>query len=210
MKMIRSILISTLIPLGVISTAHAQTSYTLNPLNTLGTRGDGSIQPGDSIGTNPQTGNPIAISAPYVNPNSYGVQPGDVNTNLVFVDTHEGSAGSAAFVTNAAIYILDPNSGQIIGALATNGIVGGSYTHVVAGVADDGVVYVCNQTTASTTTGFKIYRWSSTTNFTDPPVVAFTSTFTPSDRLGQTMDVRDAGTNTQIIVGPSSANGTGT
>src|SRR5262249_26251865 len=142
--------------------------------------------------------------------NMRGIAYDPVSGKLVFVDTHAGSGGSSNIVANAAIYTLNPDSGQIIGTLNTNGIAGGSYTHVVAGVADEGVVYVCNQTTASTTTVFKIYRWSSATNFTDPPIVAFTNTFTPSDRLGQTMDVRGAGTNTQIIVGPSSANGTGT
>jgi hypothetical protein len=213
------------------ATASAQTTYTLNPLTSFGGRGDGSIQPGDSIGTSPVTGHTIQISAPFTAGVAYGVQPGDLNGatngfnmrgiaydpvsgNLIFVDTHAGQGGSATMVPNAAIYVLDPNSGQIIAALNTNGMAGGSYTHVVAGVADDGVVYVCNQTTASTTTGFKIYRWvtanTNDPNFNLPPTVAFTNTLSPSDRLGQTMDVRGAGTNTQIIVGSSSQNGTGT
>src|SRR5277367_4818705 len=117
----------------IVPLASGQTTFTLNPLPSFGTRGDGSIQPGDSIGTNPQNGNNVAISAP----GGYGIQPGDsvaapistngfnmrgltydpVSGNLIFVDTHSGSGGSATLATNAAIYVLDPDSGQIIGAL---------------------------------------------------------------------------------------------
>src|SRR5207244_6735972 len=47
------------------------------------------------------------------------------------------------------------------------------------------------------------------------PVVAYSNVIgaslgTSGERLGETMDVRGAGTNTQIIVGSSSLNGTGT
>src|SRR5205823_7638580 len=87
------------------------------------------------------------------------------------------------------------------------------------GANDEGVVYVCNQTTASQTTGFKLYRWpTANTNlaaFTNAPVLAYSNIIgsafgTSGERLGETMDVRGAGTNTQIILGSSSANGTGT
>ncbi|HZV35859.1 MAG TPA: hypothetical protein VFB72_14885, partial [Verrucomicrobiae bacterium] len=230
MKMFRTFLSVAGLSLAIVAIANAQTTFTLDPLSSFGSRGDGSIQPGDTIGTNPQSGNTINISAPTANGLTYGVQPGDlagatngynmrgiaydpVSGNLVFVDTHEGQGGSATMVPNAAIYILDPNSGQIIGALNTNGIVGGSYTHIVAGVGDDGVVYVCNQVTSSSAAGFKIYSWPTAninaTNFNTPPTVVFSNTLAPSDRLGETMDVRGAGTNTQILVA-SAVGGTGT
>ncbi|HZM02060.1 MAG TPA: hypothetical protein VFC44_03465 [Candidatus Saccharimonadales bacterium] len=222
MRLIKNPFLPSAILLASLTMAQAQTTFTLDPLTSFGIRGDGSIQPGDSIGTNPQSGNNVLISAS----GGYGIQPGDlaggtngfnmrgiaydsISGNLVFVDTHEGSGGSANMVPNAAIYILDPNSGQIVGALNTNGIVGGGYTHVPVGVADDGVVYVCNQTLTSTSPGFKIYRWPSATNYSAPPVVAFTNDLSPSDRLGETMDVRGAGTNTQIAVGSAVNSGGG-
>src|SRR6266550_9081383 len=59
---------------GVGCALQAQTTWTLNPLTAFGTRGDGSIQPGDSIGTSPLTGNNILISAPGVT-NAW--QPGE-------------------------------------------------------------------------------------------------------------------------------------
>src|SRR5258707_10150521 len=131
--------------------APAQTTFTLNPLSSFGSRGDGSVQPGDSIGTSPQSGFDIKISAQGV-----GIQPGDtdvrgtgstngynmrgiaydpISGKVILVDTHAGQAGSPIMSNNAAIYVLDPDSGQIIGTLSTNGMIGGSFTHVVVGVA---------------------------------------------------------------------------
>ena len=192
------------------------------------------------MGTSPLTGLPVLVSAPGVsnawNPgetnydlrttggctngfNMRGLTWDAVSGNLIFVDTHEGSGGSSTNFPWTGIYILDSSSGQIIGALNTNGITAGSYTVVCAGASDDGVIYVCNQTTASQTTGFKIYRWpTANTNdlaFTNAPTVAYSNIIaaalgTSGERLGQTMDVRGSGTNTQIIIGTSSANGTGT
>src|SRR5205809_642928 len=183
---------------GVVGALQAQTTWTLNPLTAFVTRGDGSIQPGDSIGTSPLTGNNILITAPGVTNawqpgetvqdqrptgstngfNMRGLAYDSVSGNLIFVDTHLGSGGSVggagALSPYAAIYILNATSGQIIGALNTNGILGGAYTHVVPGVSDDGVVYVCNQTTASATIGFKIYRWLTA----DTNNVAFTNAAT--------------------------------
>jgi hypothetical protein len=241
--------LSVLLAAATALNLSAQTTFTLNPLVSFGTGASGtntsgSIQPGESLGTSPINGNSVIVSALTVAGvnSSYGVQPGDappstngfnmrglsfdpITGNLIFVDTHGGNGGSlgAIMPTNSAIYILDPNTGQIIGALATNGIVGGGGVGavVVAGVADDGVVYVANQVNLSTSSGFKLYRWPSAnvTNdnyFTNSgfgrisssaPTVAFTNTLSPTDRIGQTMDVRGAGTNTQIIIGTSALTG---
>jgi hypothetical protein len=214
---------------SIATTANAATTFTLNPYTSFGGipfRGDGSIQPGDSMGFSPLTGYEVLVSAPTVTNawfpgeaaqdqraqgstngfNMRGMTWDPISGNLIFVDTHTGSSGSANLSPYAAIYILDGTSGAIKAALNTNGIVGGSYTHVVPGVSDDGVVYVCNQ---SITAGFKLYRWP-TANTNDPnfnvaPVVAFTNVLTPTARWGETMDVRGSGTNTQIILGSGSS-----
>jgi hypothetical protein len=232
------------------SAANAANTLALNPYFTFGVRGDGSIQPGDSLGTSPMTGYQVLISAPntpaawYINPtnsalnetnldvratgstngfNMRGITYDPTSGNVLLVDTHLGSAGSVGGGgTNSpfcAIYVLDATNGTIIGALNTNGIFQGPYTHVTVGAADDGVIYVCNQTTASQTTPLKIYRYpTANTNiadFTNAPTIAFSNTLgasigTSGERLSQTLDVRGAGTNTQMIIGTSSANGTGT
>jgi hypothetical protein len=224
---------------SIATIANGATTFTLNPYSSFGGipfRGDGSIQPGDSMGFSPLTGYEVLVSAPTVTNawfsgepaqdqrttgstngfNMRGVTWDPVTHNLIFCDTHEGSAGTVTgngiISPYAAIYILDGTSGAIIAALNTNGITGGQYTHVVPGVSDDGVVYVCNQTTGSGTTGLKIYRWP-TANTNDPnfsvaPTVAFTNTLLPGARWGETMDVRGSGTNTQIIMGSGSSGAT--
>lgn len=237
----------------------AQTTFTLNPLGSFGTGASGtntagSIQPSESLGISPLTGFTVYVSAQNTpialypgetvqdarttgstnGFNMRGITYDPTSGNLIMCDTHLGSAGSVGgggvISPYCGIYILDANTGQIIGGLTTNGITGGAYTHVPVGVSDDGVVYVANQTTASATTGVKLYRWASAnvtndTYFTNttygprliasPPILAYSNTLglaigTSGERLALTMDVRGAGTNTQIIIGTANANGTGT
>ncbi len=113
MKTIASLLLACVI----VSVAEAQpTTFTLNGLPSFGARGDGSIQPGDSIGISPMTGFEIFIGAPGVtnawlpgetsqdtrttgSTNGYnmrGLTYDPVSGNLVFVDTHEGSGGTVS------------------------------------------------------------------------------------------------------------------
>lgn len=215
-----------------LTIVNAQNAYTLDVPPSFGNNGDGSIRPGDSIGTSPRTGNDVQICAP----GGIGMQPGDLTAspnqtngfnqrgisydpitgNLIFVDTRTGSGGSQVMTPNSAVYILDSNSGQIVGTLNTNGIVanggGGIGCIVTAGVADDGAIYVMNQVNNSGVTNATIiYRWPTANptapNFNDQPTLAFSNSLEVAERLVQTMDVRGAGTNTQIIVGTSSVQG---
>src|SRR6266705_651002 len=226
------------------------TLNSLNTFGGIPFRGDGSIQPvvapgtSDSMGFSPYTGYEVRISAPGATNSWYpgettqdqrptgstngfdmrGLAWDAVSGNLIFVDTHLGSGGTpggnGVISPYMGIYVLDGNTGAIIGGLNTNGISGGTYTPVVPGVSDDGVVYICNQVSSSSATiAFKIYRWptadTNNPSFNAAPTVAFNSTLgtsigTSGDRLGETMDVRGAGTNTQIIVASGNSGGTGT
>src|SRR5437667_1611307 len=59
----------SLLPIVIVPIASAQTTFTLNALGTFGGapfRGDGSIQPGDSMGFSPLTGLEVKVSAPGV------------------------------------------------------------------------------------------------------------------------------------------------
>ncbi len=205
MKYIPCRLLLSFVLFSLSGTLQAQSNFTLNPLTTFGGNADGSIRPGDQ---------------PWVSaPNGVGTQPGDlpgatngfnqrgisydpVSRSLVYVDTHSGSGGSGTIVPNAGIYILDSTNGTVITTLNTNGIAGGAYTHVGAVVADDGVVYVCNQVTVSTniSTPFRIYRWNSVSSV-DPPVVAFSGNLSPAQRYGESIDIRGSGAGTEIIIG---------
>lgn len=176
----------------------AQEVKTLAPLTTFGIHGDGSLRPGDQ---------------PWIETifNQRGIAYDPVTDRVVYVDTRSGTAGSAA--VQGAIYVLNGTTGTNLldetsanFVLNTNGISGGSYADAGAGVADDGVVYVCNQVTVSTVSPLKIYRWDNSSS-TNPPTVAFSGLLSPPQRYGVSMDVRGAGTNTQILMGASSQSG---
>jgi hypothetical protein len=105
------------------------------------------------------------------------------------------------------IYVLDSTNGNALHTLAQGaGIIsGGTYTLNMTGVADDGAVYVCNLALADASASFKIYRWAND-NPATTPTIAFSGDPSPSSaqRWGDTMDVRGAGTNTQILIGSRS------
>src|SRR5258706_9811882 len=139
----------SLFAIVTVSLSNAQNNYTLNPLTSFGSRGDGSIQPGDSIGV-------LTLDSAF---NQRGLACDPITTNLVWVDTHSGSGGSSYVTGN--VYVVDGLLGTPAtpSTLLTNGINGGSYADTGAAIADDGVVFVCNQTPVSTNIIFKIYRW---------------------------------------------------
>src|SRR2546423_10311131 len=174
-----------LFALASLTQLKAQSSYQLNPLSSFG-RADGSVRPGD---------------AAYVDSgfNQRGLAYDHVTGNLVYVDTHSGSSGSSS--VTGAVYVLDGTTGLQTSTLSTNGISGGSYADVGAVIADDGVVYVCNQVNVSTNLAFKIYRWDSVSD-PNPPIIAFNAIMPGvSQRYGTSIDVRGSGAGTQIIFG---------
>ena len=187
------------------SYAPAQNNSTLSPLSSFGGNGDGSIRPGDQPWVSAQLGVGTQIGDLPASTNGFnqrGISYDPVSGHLVYVDTHSGSGGSASLLTNAAIYILDGTNGTVVTNLNLTGIAGGAYTHVAAAVADDGVVYVCNQVNVSTnvSTPFKIYRWDSVYD-TNPPVVAFSANISPAQRYAESIDIRGSGASTEILIG---------
>lgn len=112
--------------------------------------------------------------------------------------------------TSPTVYVLDADTGADLWTLNTTGVTGGyssSYYLLMAGVADDGVFYAGNLTLAGNTTAFKLYRWAND-NATTVPTVAYS--VDPgagnSQRWGDTLDVRGAGTGTQVIIGSRNSN----
>ncbi|HOX56395.1 MAG TPA: immunoglobulin domain-containing protein [Candidatus Paceibacterota bacterium] len=105
------------------------------------------------------------------------------------------------------VYVLDGDTGADVGELSVSGVAGGTYTLLLVGVADDGVVYAANLTTAGTTTPFTLYRWASDTPGT-VPTVAYSGDpgAGNNQRWGDTLDVRGAGANTQVILASRSGN----
>jgi uncharacterized lipoprotein YddW (UPF0748 family) len=108
---------------------------------------------------------------------------------------------------SGAIVAVNASTGQNLSkTLNTGGVTGGTFALNKVGVSSDGVVYAANLTTSSTTTPFKIYRW---TDYGTAPTVAYSGM--PDGgltaRWGDSFALRGSGTNTQIII--SGAGGSG-
>lgn len=92
-----------------------------------------------------------------------GLALNPVTGNLVLVSRNGGSF----------VRVLHGATGIDLGGLDTTGITGGTFAVDMAGVADDGSIYVCNLST-SLASPFKVYKWASEpTGFTTPPTVAY-------------------------------------
>ena len=82
------------------------------------------------------------------------------------------------------VFILDANTGADVDTLSTEGIGGGTYLLSDIGVTDDGVIFMCNLTTNTSTSGLKVYRWDSEA---DDPTMVIDWTHDSSFRLGDKM-----------------------
>ena len=109
------------------------------------------------------------------------------------------------------VHLLDAATGADQGDMDISPLLAvtppGTYPLNMCGVADDGAVYVGNLITSASSDNFVIYRWNSATNtetmsqaYAGNPLGDLGTGITGSiGRIGDTMAVRGAGTNTQII-----------
>lgn len=141
-----------------------------------------------------------AGSRPYLTDGNTerGLAYNPITTNLVLVTRTE----------NVAAYVLDANTGaqrwklNLDPTIVTGSNPSGFRLNMVR-VADDGAVYGANLTTGGG--GFAVYRWADDSS-NSVPAVAYLGDPGQSQRWGDSMDVRGAGANTQILLG--SRNGT--
>lgn len=103
------------------------------------------------------------------------------------------------------VFVLDGNTGAQVGTMNLTGV-SSSATFVLNKIdaAADGVIYGGNLTTASGTSPFIIYRWSSEGT---APTVAYSGApdSGTTARWGDSFSVTGAGVNTRIVVSGSSA-----
>lgn len=102
---------------------------------------------------------------------------------------------------------LDSMTGSELGTLSLGDsvVTGGTFAGSMLGVADDGAVYLGNLTTDSTVSPYKLYRWTDenavpTVAFSGDPSSNLATGGANSKRFGDTMDVRGAGANTQVLL----------
>lgn len=139
-------------------------------------------------------------SRPYVTSGATerGIAISPLNNN-VFIVSRAPAVGA-----HGAIYILNGETGAELTnefgvplTLSTNGISGGTLLLNAIGVADDGAIYACNLGPSA----LKVYRWADENS--EPTVAYGPLAVGTMTRLGDTMDVRGAGVDTQIIVSGS-------
>jgi len=145
-----------------------------------------------------------AGTRPYLNTYyyEYGMAFNPVNSNLVvasYVSTN---------VPSTIVAVMDGLTGAHKHVMDVTGVGGGNRPVNKVGVADDGVVYVGNRTTAPATDPFVLYRWANDEPTTGA-TVAYSGDPAPSiatKNIGWTMDVRGAGGNTEILLGLNVSN----
>ncbi len=136
-------------------------------------------------------------------PNSH-LATGDVNrglaysaaSNQVFV-ANKGVTGSG---TTPAIDVLDGATGALLGSAEMTGVSGGTFRLDQIAVADDGVLYGANLTTAVGSNPYRIYRWASWASAPDASYAGDpTGGTTAGKRLGDNLAIAGSGTNTVLL-----------
>jgi len=90
-------------------------------------------------------------------------------------------------------------TGADIGALDTTGISGGTFAVNAAAVGGDGAIYVGNLTTSSSTSPYKIYKWSTPAS---TPIVAYSGDpFGGAARYGDDLAATGSGASTRLAAG---------
>jgi uncharacterized lipoprotein YddW (UPF0748 family) len=105
------------------------------------------------------------------------------------------------------VYVLNSTNGADRHSLHLGSglISGGTFAVNMIGVADDGAVYVGNLTTSGTTSAYRLYRWANDHPDTIPTLAYSGDPIAGTgERWGDTLDVRGAGLNTQILIGSRS------
>lgn len=146
----------------------------------------------------------LAGTRPYLNTfyYEYGMCFNPVNSNLLVASYVSTNA------TPVIIAVLDALTGAEKHYLDVSVVSGGNRWVNKIGVADDGVVYAGNRSTAPATDPFILYRWAD-----DAPTTIATIAFSgdpapslPSKVAGYTMDVRGAGVNTEVLMSFNTSN----
>ncbi len=166
-----------------VGASSVQAQVTISALGSFG-GGDGWLSPGEGGYAYLGTGN-----------NERGMAYGNGHVYLV---SHASIAG-----TTANVRILDPLSGADLGGLNNVGISGGTFTVNNIGVGGDGVIYVANLTTQSTTSPYKIYSWATEGS---APLVAYSGNGgLAGARLGDDLAAFGSGSSTVLAAGYNSA-----
>lgn len=134
------------------------------------------------------------------NSNVRGIAISPLTTNVLYSGTTGGTNGTVNHVSTISF----ESGSNYLAQLSSTNVGGGIVTLMNVRVSDDGSVYACNRRDGGVN-NFTIYRWPSETDTAANPVKIVDAPFTM--RLGDHMDVRGGGINTEIVVVGSSGSG---
>lgn len=143
-------------------------------------------------------------SRPYLTTNyqQYGMAFNPARSNLLIASYDPNTF-------TATIAVLDAATGAEKHFLDVSVVSGGNRWLNKIGVANDGVVYAANRTTSPSTDPLKVYRWANDDS-TTVATVAFSGnpfpTLAPNALAGWVMDVRGAGTATELLLSAYATN----
>jgi hypothetical protein len=161
----------------------------------------------------------VPLNTPILNP-LWALPPGS-RTYIATDDSQRGLAynkatGNLLLVSRTGgnrVVVLDGATGaekHQLNLTLEDGtpIAGGTYAVNLVGVTDDGVVYVGNLTTDGAASPFRLYRWDNDHADTVPTLVLGLDNLTEAVpgqttgyRWGDTLDIRGASPNEQIVLG---------
>lgn len=164
--------------LALTSAAQAVVTFNISPLSSFGTTG--WVKPGDNA--NLGTGN-----------NARGLAYNPVTGQVYVASTQAGNA----------VAVFNGQTGAFESSLSMTGVTGGTRAVSMIGIADDGVIYMCNlQGAQGAAAPWKVYRWA---NNAAAPTVAFSGNTLSGSRIGDTLDVIGSGANTKLVGGYNNA-----
>jgi len=124
-----------------------------------------------------------------------------VTKNLVLV-----SRASVSSTSNNVV-ILNGTTGSFVKTMNPTGISLGTFQVNMAGVSEDGAIYVGNLTTGSTVP-FKVYKWGSESSTSQPIVASSANPTGGVTRIGDSFDVYGSGAGTKFAAAGTMGSGT--
>ncbi|MFO1487054.1 MAG: hypothetical protein U1F65_01115 [Verrucomicrobiota bacterium] len=135
-----------------------------------------------------------------------GIAINPLTTNVLFTSTYAGTNGSP---THHVAVLSGASGSNYLGQLNSTGFGAGTVAATGIRVSDDGYVYACNVSGSPAST-FKIWRWPSDSDLTTAPTIVFNAPNNSSFqwRVGDYIDLRGSGLDTEIVAVGNGANGT--
>jgi hypothetical protein len=177
---------------GALGASAPAATVVMQALSTFG--GDGWLAPGETGYLASITAMGSSTTTPSASERSIAYS---ANTDHLYITSRQGGV---------RMLVLDPYTGQEVGALDTTGVSGGALPINMVSASASGAIYASNVASPVGTNSFRIYRWADEAS---PPTIAFESTDITTGRMGDTLDLIGDGLSTLLVAGESDSTGSG-